>query len=165
MHRLRFDVCSERGTDACHRDSLSNVPRSSHVALQLPLVLRKHHVRPWPQRYAGRFLTDRSSASWVSYGTERIPDTWSWRIPSILQGLPSAFQFFLVLLAPESPRWLVSKGKEDRALKTLAYYHADGNEQDPLVQYEFEEIKAAIALDRESECVCSVCLRNPSIRP
>jgi MFS family permease len=30
----------------------------------------------------------------------------------------------------------------------LAYYHADGNEDDPLVKYEFEEIKAAIEFDR-----------------
>jgi hypothetical protein len=34
----------------------------------------------------------------------------------------------LVLFAPESPRFLVSKGKEAEALRTLAYYHADGNE-------------------------------------
>lgn len=31
----------------------------------------------------------------------------------------------------------------------MAYYHANGNEEDPLVEYEFEEIKAAIAFDRE----------------
>lgn len=37
---------------------------------------------------------------------------------------------------------------ETEALNTLAYYHAEGNREDPLVQYEFEEIKAAIALDR-----------------
>jgi len=43
----------------------------------------------------------------------------------------------------------VSKGRESEALKTLAYYHGDGNETDPLVLYEFEEIKAAIALDRQ----------------
>lgn len=50
-------------------------------------------------------------------------------------------------------------------MKTLAYYHARGNEyvicsivfppfnhfyrKDPLVEYEFEEIKAAIVYDRE----------------
>jgi MFS family permease len=33
-------------------------------------------------------------------------------------------------------------------LKTLAYYHADSNEQDPLVQFEYDEIKAAIEFDR-----------------
>jgi len=44
---------------------------------------------------------------------------------------------------------LISKGRNEQALKTLAYYHADGNEADPLVQYEYEEIKAAIDLDRQ----------------
>jgi len=36
-----------------------------------------------------------------------------------------------------------------QALRTLAYYHADGNEDDALVKYEFEEIKAAIEFDRQ----------------
>ncbi|KIP12096.1 hypothetical protein PHLGIDRAFT_98430 [Phlebiopsis gigantea 11061_1 CR5-6] len=87
-------------------------------------------------------------ASWTTFGTEFINNNWAWRIPSILQGLPSVFQFALVLFAPESPRWLVSKGKEAQALQTLAYYHADGDETDPLVLYEFNEIKAGIELDR-----------------
>ncbi|CCL99598.1 uncharacterized protein FIBRA_01616 [Fibroporia radiculosa] len=89
-------------------------------------------------------------ASWTTFGTQYIGNTWSWRIPSVMQGLPSLFQFFLVLLAPESPRWLIAKGREQEGLKVLAYYHADGDDQDPLVQYEFEEIKAAIQLDRDS---------------
>ncbi|CCM04885.1 uncharacterized protein FIBRA_07081 [Fibroporia radiculosa] len=100
--------------------------------------------------YNSLWYTGNIVASWTTFGTSNISTTWSWRIPSILQGLPSAFQFFLVLLAPESPRWLISKGKDAQALKTLAYYHADGNELDPLVQYEFQEIKAAIDLDKQS---------------
>ncbi|KIJ60059.1 hypothetical protein HYDPIDRAFT_32632 [Hydnomerulius pinastri MD-312] len=88
-------------------------------------------------------------AAWTTYGTFTIQSSWAWRVPSALQGLPSVIQVVMIWFVPESPRWLVSKGKEDRALKILAYYHANGNEQDPLVEYEFEEIKAAIAFDRE----------------
>ncbi|KAH7889037.1 general substrate transporter [Phlebopus sp. FC_14] len=89
------------------------------------------------------------TAAWTTYGTFTIPSSWSWRIPSALQGLPSVIQLFLIWFVPESPRWLMSKGKEERALRILAYYHANGDECDPLVEYEFEEIKAAIALDRQ----------------
>ncbi|OJA10001.1 hypothetical protein AZE42_03823 [Rhizopogon vesiculosus] len=87
-------------------------------------------------------------AAWTTYGTFAIPTSWAWRIPSALQALPSVIQVLLIWFVPESPRWLVSKGKEERALQILAYYHAEGNAQDPLVVYEFEEIKAAIAFDR-----------------
>ena len=95
------------------------------------------------------------SASWASFGTARINSDWSWRIPSLLQAIPSCFQFFLIWFVPESPRWLVSKGKESEALRVLAHYHADGDETDPLVLYEFEEIKTAIKIDTESEFASS----------
>ncbi|THH09760.1 hypothetical protein EW145_g1772 [Phellinidium pouzarii] len=87
-------------------------------------------------------------AAWSTYGSFRIKNSWAWRLPSLLQGIPAFLQIFLVLFAPESPRWLVSKNRETQALSTLAYYHADGNEQDPLVQYEYQEIRAAYELDR-----------------
>jgi len=87
-------------------------------------------------------------AAWTTFGTFRIPTSWAWRIPSALQGLPSVIQIFLIWFVPESPRWLMSKGREDEALRTLAYYHANGNANDPLVQYEFEEIKTAIDFDK-----------------
>ncbi|KAI0055106.1 hexose transporter [Artomyces pyxidatus] len=90
-------------------------------------------------------------AAWSTFGTEYMHhSSWSWRLPSLFQGFPSILQVFLVYFVPESPRWLVSKGREAEALETLAYYHADGNKEDPLVQYEFEEIRAAIDFDRTS---------------
>jgi MFS family permease len=43
----------------------------------------------------------------------------------------------------------MSKGRDKEALRTLAYYHANGDETDPLVEYEYREIKTAIALDND----------------
>lgn len=93
--------------------------------------------------YSGNII-----ASWSAFGTSHIHSTWSWRIPSLMQAIIPSLQVLFVLFVPESPRWLMSKGQEKEALRILAYYHADGNEEDPLVQFEFQEIKAALDLDR-----------------
>ncbi|KAF8162590.1 general substrate transporter [Crassisporium funariophilum] len=105
------------------------------------MLINRH---PRINRHLGSII-----AAWTTFGTFRIESSWSWRIPSALQGLPSIIQIFCIFLVPESPRWLVGKGREPEALATLAYYHANGNQNDPLVQYEFEEIKAALTFDRE----------------
>lgn len=39
---------------------------------------------------------------------------------------------------------LCFRGREQEALETLAYYHADGHVNDPLIQFEYNEICTAI---------------------
>ncbi|TVY23076.1 Lactose permease [Lachnellula hyalina] len=90
-------------------------------------------------------------AAWLTYGTFTIKNAWSWRIPSIVQALPSVIQLIAIWLVPESPRYLVAKGKTDRALHTLAKCHANGNIEDELVQIEFREIHDTIKLEQEFE--------------
>ncbi|KAH8916615.1 general substrate transporter [Atractiella rhizophila] len=88
-------------------------------------------------------------ASWTIYGTYQIDNNWSWRIPALLQGVAPVFQLSLLFFVPESPRWLVSKGKEDRAAQVIAKYHARGDINDPLVTFEMSEIKEALAQEEE----------------
>jgi MFS family permease len=83
-------------------------------------------------------------AAWTTFGTLQIKSNWSWRLPSLLQVAPSAFQICVLWLLPESPRWLISKDRQDEALEVMAKYHANGNERDEVIMFEFAEIKEAI---------------------
>ncbi|KAJ5625989.1 hypothetical protein N7510_002298 [Penicillium lagena] len=81
-------------------------------------------------------------AAWITYGTYFMgPNTsWAWRIPSLLQGFFPLLQVLFVYLLPESPRYLVQKDRHEEARKVLVKYHAGGDEESPLVDYEMKEI-------------------------
>jgi len=85
--------------------------------------------------------------SWVSFGTQNIDNNWAWRTPTLLQALPSIIQLMFIWFIPESPRWLLSKDRNNEALEMLGKYHADGNTNDPIVQFEYAEIKETIRLE------------------
>lgn len=114
-------------------------------------------------------------AAWTAFGTNKMGDhnNWAWRIPTILQAMPSCLQMIFIWYAyrsfsghiflstvyadimnrfvPESPRFLIAKGKHEQALRVLADVHARGNEDDELVQLEFTEISETIKLEQEFE--------------
>lgn len=52
----------------------------------------------------------------VNLGFTKVPGTWRWMLG--IAGVPALLQFILMLLLPESPRWLYRKGKEEAA-KTI----------------------------------------------
>ena len=82
--------------------------------------------------------------------TIEIQSDWSWRLPSILQCLPSLIQVAFAFTVPESPRWLISKDRSEEALEILIKYHAEGDASNELPHLELAEIRKALEIENES---------------
>jgi MFS family permease len=48
-------------------------------------------------------------------------------------------------------RWLIDHGRPEEGLRTLAQLHANGNQNDPFVRAEYDEIQDAITFEHEHE--------------
>ncbi|KAF2503352.1 general substrate transporter [Lophium mytilinum] len=87
-------------------------------------------------------------AAWITYGTFRMPSSWSWRIPSILQGLIPFIQLLFVWFVPESPRWYIAHDDIPAARRILTKWHAGGDETSRLVDFEMAEMISHIEAER-----------------
>lgn len=72
-----------------------------------------------------------------TFGTLNINGDWSFKLPVLMQAVPCSVQIILLLIFchDDSPRWLVSRGRHEDAVRVLAKFHANGKEDDELVQY------------------------------
>ena len=54
-------------------------------------------------------------------------------------------------MVPESPRFLVAKGRESKAAAVLARFHSlTSDERDPLIQFEMAQIRHALKVEKEA---------------
>ncbi|KAF7312256.1 Hexose transporterarabidopsis thliana mutm-like protein-1 [Mycena indigotica] len=94
-------------------------------------------------------------SSFICFGasyTTITGNNWVWRAPTLVQGGIPFLQVMLVWFIPESPRFLMSKGRESQAEKILNKYHANNSDEPhPLVQFELAQIRHALRLQEEIE--------------
>ncbi|KAJ3510111.1 hypothetical protein NMY22_g16072 [Coprinellus aureogranulatus] len=89
-------------------------------------------------------------AAGVTLGTFKMNSNWGWRLPSLLQVLPSALQIIFGFFLPESPRWLVARGRGEEAFAILAKYHAEGDMESELVKAEYVQIEKTLEAEKET---------------
>ncbi|KAJ5724396.1 hypothetical protein N7493_006124 [Penicillium malachiteum] len=86
-------------------------------------------------------------AAAITFGTNYINSDYQWRIPFILQCFACVLVIFFVWFIPESPRWLLTQGREEEAMAFLTKYHGNGDPNARLVRLEMEEMREGIRID------------------
>ncbi|KAF5026958.1 hypothetical protein F66182_988 [Fusarium sp. NRRL 66182] len=104
----------------------------------------------WTFYYFGSII-----AAWSTYGLQKHmgDSVWAWRGPSILQGGLPILQLIFWWKLPESPRWLVANNRANEAREILVKYHAGGDTNSQLVEFEMNEITNAIEMDKHAQDV------------
>lgn len=85
-----------------------------------------------------------ATAYWVDFGMAYTdPSSASWRVPVALHGVFVIPAFIMMLMLPESPRWLILQGREQEALDVLGAL-ADAGPESSYARQEFLQIKDTI---------------------
>ncbi|GAA5835807.1 hypothetical protein JCM3766R1_005853 [Sporobolomyces carnicolor] len=117
-----------------------------------PILLQELPHPSQRQTLAGLFNTfyilGSIFAAWLLFGTSFVKNSWSWRIPYIVQTAPALFALVAIFFVPESPRYHLSRGDEKACLDFLIRYHGNGKETE-LVRFEFEEMKETLTKEKE----------------
>ncbi|TLD33777.1 hypothetical protein PspLS_00039 [Pyricularia sp. CBS 133598] len=86
-------------------------------------------------------------AAAVTFGTNTINGDLSWQLPLIFQAFACLFVMAGVFFIPESPRWLMTQGRESEAIEFLVKYHGNNNRESRIVLLEIEEMREGIRQD------------------
>ncbi|KAK8864109.1 hypothetical protein IAR55_001355 [Kwoniella newhampshirensis] len=89
--------------------------------------------------------------SFVTFGCSYIHSSWSWRIPYLVQLVPAIYIVVALQFVPETPRWLIAQGRDSEAFAFLVKYHGNGDDTDPLVLFEYEQMRRTLALENEAK--------------
>ncbi|KAH7413065.1 hexose transporter [Cadophora sp. MPI-SDFR-AT-0126] len=94
------------------------------------------------------FYVGSLSSAIINYGSQNIQSTWSWRLPSLLQLIPSVMALCLLPFIPESPRWLVANGQPEHALEVLVVTQGNSDPNSGTAHAIFAEIQNALTAEK-----------------
>jgi MFS family permease len=95
--------------------------------------------------YNGCYFVGAIISTWLTYGlVDETKGELNWRLPMATQALPCIVVLTCVWFLPESPRWLMSRGREEEAKAIITKYHGDGDPEHYNVSIQMDEMKAAV---------------------
>ncbi|KAI0158363.1 general substrate transporter [Xylariaceae sp. FL1272] len=90
--------------------------------------------------------------TWITLGTSFASGGWQWRLPLALQAIPCFAMMTFLAFVPESPRWLLMNNRTEEGLDAIRRYSGTGlSEYDPIVQTQYQSIKGAIMIEKETK--------------
>jgi len=90
-------------------------------------------------------------ANWSGVGFYYLPtSTVAWRMVFVMVGGLCIINMIMIYFVPESPRWLVMKGRKAEAEKVIQLIHGRGHEgEDPFVKLETLQIERQLELENK----------------
>jgi MFS family permease len=90
-------------------------------------------------------------ATAIIYGIYESTSNWAWRGAILAELFAPTLSMLCLPFVPESPRWLVSRGRKDEAFDILVKMHASTPESAGVVKEEFEQIVQTIEFEKHAE--------------
>lgn len=94
-------------------------------------------------------------AAFLTFGTRNMDSSWAWRVPSLLQILVPFLALPGFLMAPQSPRWLISMDRNEEAQQLLTKWHGGDDQNSQLVNYEMIEITTTLQQEKSANSSAS----------
>ncbi|KAF9267447.1 general substrate transporter [Marasmius fiardii PR-910] len=98
------------------------------------------------------YYVGQMAASGMMVATNKWNNDMAWRLPLYIQVVPAALNVLFIFFCPESPRWLISIGRDEDARRILAKFHSStADPRSPVVDIEMEEIHEKIEVDGQDK--------------
>ncbi|EPT02814.1 hypothetical protein FOMPIDRAFT_1029123 [Fomitopsis schrenkii] len=103
--------------------------------------------------YQANFFLGTIISTWIEFGLSYLPGNpdFQWRLPMGLQALPSVLVLTFIWFIPETPRWYMGHGEDEKACQVLAKYHSDGDENSAIVRLQMKEMKEVIEVENGTD--------------
>lgn len=91
-------------------------------------------------------------ALWIAFGTSYAENSFAWRFPLAFPVVFSMIGMPTIFLLPESPRWLVKKGRDAEAKEIMELLHQDTE----TVETEMAAIHISLSMSGEASSIRSI---------